>query len=229
MRMRHKPYARPELAAWEHCIDQPRDCRGRWNTVFSDPKLPLWLELGCGKGGFAALLAAENAGKINLLAIDIKSEMLVVAKRNIERVYAEKGLPIGNVKIMSHQIELIGQILSESDRVERLYINFCNPWNRDKQKKKRLTHTKQLRNYLGFLTENALLYFKTDDDMLFAETLPYLSECGFSIDFLTTDLAANRRVASGVFGRNIETEHEQMFSREGKKIKFLIARAGGRS
>lgn len=217
MRMRFKPYARPELAAWEHNIDCPAEQRGNWKDAFADPTLPLWLELGCGKGGFAAELASRHP-EINLIAVDIKSEVLVVAKRTIEKVYAQKGLDIGNVKIMSQEIELIDRMLSPEDRIERIYINFCNPWNRPKHHKKRLTHPRQLMHYRQFLADGGRLYFKTDDDTLFSQTLPYLAECGFVIEYLTSD-------AGGCdYPDYIPTEHEKMFALEGKSAKYLVAR-----
>lgn len=215
MRMRRKPYARPELAAWEHSIDDPCSFRGKWASVF-ERRNPLHLELGCGKGGFAAEYAARHRD-VNLIAVDIKSEVLVVAKRTIERVFAERGLPVDNVKIMSQEIALIDRMLSPEDKIERLFINFCNPWDRPKQHKKRLTHPRQLEKYRAFLTDGAKVYFKTDDPGLFQDTAVYFAGCGFKILYLTADLAA-----SG-FPGNIVTEHEAMFTAEGKKIGLIIA------
>ena len=215
MRMRRKPYARPELAAWVHNIDAPTLWRGNWEAVF-EKKQPLWLELGCGKGGFAARLALQNPD-INLIAVDIKSEVLVVAKRTIERLYAEAEKSIDNVKILSQEIGLIERMLSPEDVIERIYINFCNPWNRPKHKKNRLTHTRQLKKYRGFLQDGGRIFFKTDDVELFQESLGYFTESGFEIIYLTTDLANSN------LKNNIETEHEKMFAAEGKKAMFLIA------
>ncbi len=215
MRMRRKPYARPELAAWVHHIDAPGLWRGNWKAAFEKDQ-PLWLELGCGKGGFAARLALQHP-EINLIAVDIKSEVLVVAKRTIERLFAEAGKPIENVKIMSQEIGLIERMLSPEDVIERIYINFCNPWSRQKHKKKRLTHTRQLIKYRDFLKDGGKIYFKTDDKELFEESLGYFAESGFEIVYLTIDLA------NSDYEQNIETEHEKMFAAEGKKAMFLIA------
>ena len=123
-----------------------------------------------------------------------------------------------NILYTACDIERIFLMLDERDRVERIYINFCNPWNRAKQRKKRLTHPKQLRRYLNVLSKRGEIWFKTDDRILFEDTLGYLSECGLQLIYLTRDLAA-----SG-FEPNIKTEHEQMFESEGKKTSFLIAR-----
>ena len=87
------------------------------------------MELGCGKGGFLARLASRNPD-VNYIGVDITDKVLILAKRNIERIYAEQGLPIDNVKTLAHDIERIPTLLDKADRVERIYINFCNPWNK---------------------------------------------------------------------------------------------------
>ena len=110
-------------------------------------------------------------------------------------------------------------ILEKEDKVERIYINFCNPWPKGKHRKKRLTHTRQLEKYKEFITPDAKIYFKTDDDDLFASTLTYLEETGFEVERKTYDLHKE-----DIFEGNIETEHEKMFSEQGIKIKALIAK-----
>lgn len=216
MRMRRKPYARPELAAWEHHIDKPTEHRGHWAELF-EKQQPMWLELGCGKGGFSAELAAAHP-EINLVAVDIKSEVLVVAKRNIERVYAALDRPITNVKILPQQIEILETAFAPPDQFERIYINFCNPWNKAPQKKKRLTHSKLLVKYRELLVPGGEIRFKTDNDELFEDTLGYFAECGFEVYDLTRDLHADNS------RENYETEHEKMFSEQGIPIKYAAAR-----
>ncbi len=213
MRIRCKPWARPELEACPFFIAEPAALRNQWNQVFSNDK-PLYLELGCGKGGFASQ-AIPHWKDANFLAIDIKNEMLVLAKRKIEAALASQSLTDEQVRIMILNISNIAQAFGEEDRVDRIFINFCNPWPKSKHKKRRLTHPRQLEQYKAFLKGE--LWFKTDDDALFEETLEYLEETGFEVRYLTRDLHA-----SG-FPENLVTEHEQMFTEEGKKIKFLIA------
>ena len=110
-------------------------------------------------------------------------------------------------------------ILDKTDEIERIYINFCNPWPKGKHRKKRLTHTRQLEKYKTFLKEHGEIYFKTDDDDLFDSSIKYFEETGFKIERLTRDLHSNN-----IFENNIVTEHEIMFSEQGIKIKALIAR-----
>ena len=106
----------------------------------------LRLELGCGKGGFMAQKAVANPD-INFLAVDIKSDILGLTKRNIEAAFAQQERPVDNVRIFAYEIERILQVLSKEDVVDRIYINFCNPWPKKKQSKKRLTYPRQLFSY----------------------------------------------------------------------------------
>ena len=125
MRIRFKKWARPELEASEFYIDEPEQYKGKWRTLFENNN-PLYVELGCGKGGFISQIASGNLDK-NYIAIDLVDAMLGLAKRNIEEVYAEKNEEINNVLISRYDIDRILNIFDESDKIERIYINFCNP------------------------------------------------------------------------------------------------------
>lgn len=216
MRIRRKPWARPELAACEFFVDDPALNKGNWHNLFGK-KQPVYLELGCGKGSFIAEIASKNLDK-NFIAVDIKSEVLALAKRNVEWQYSALNRPIDNLFLTAQNIERIDDILSESDVISQIYINFCNPWPKPRHKKRRLTHPRQLEKYKKFLAPGGEIYFKTDDDGLFYESITYFKESGFEIIYVTEDL-----LNSG-FDGNISTEHEKMFCEMGKKIKFLIAR-----
>ena len=217
MRIRYKKWARPELEASKFYIDEPEKMKGKWKTFFKNPNNPLHLELGCGKGQFISNLASENLDK-NYIAIDLIDAMLGLAKRNVEQVYTEKNMEPENIVLTRYDIERILQILDKEDKIERKYINFCNPWPKGKHRKNRLTHTRQLEKYKQFLTPNGEIYFKTDDDDLFNSTLLYLEETGFEVKAKTYDLHQEP-----IFEHNIETEHEKMFTEQGIKIKALIA------
>lgn len=216
MRIRFKPWARPELEASKFYIDNPQDYKNKWKTLYKN-EAPFHIELGCGKGSFISKLAVKNEN-INYLAIDLVDAMLGLAKRNIEQTYKEENKEIDNVYLTRFDIERIFEILGKEDKVERIYINFCNPWPRGKHHKKRLTHTRQLEKYKEFLNSNGQIYFKTDDDSLFNDSLIYFKECGFEIEKYTYDLENEED-----FWENIETEHEKMFKEQGIKIKALIA------
>lgn len=216
MRIRFKPWARPELEASKFYIDNPQDYKNKWKTLYKN-EAPFHIELGCGKGSFISKLTVKNEN-INYLAIDLVDAMLGLAKRNIEQTYKEENKEVNNVYLTRFDIERIFEILGKEDKVERIYINFCNPWPRGKHHKKRLTHTRQLEKYKEFLSSNSQIYFKTDDDGLFKDSLIYFKECGFKIEKYTYDLEKEEN-----FWENIETEHEKMFKEQGIKIKALIA------
>lgn len=218
MRIRFKPWARPELEASKFYINNSEDYKGKWRTLFRNPNAPLHLELGCGKGGFIAQLALANS-QINYIAIDMVDAMLGLAKRNVEEIYTSNEMKIENIYLTRYDIERILNIMDENDSVDRIYINFCNPWPRGKHRKKRLTHTRQLEKYKQFLKLNGEIYFKTDNDNLFNDTLIYFEQMGFEIIKKTYDLANAQN-----FWNNIETEHEKMFKEQGIKIKAVIAR-----
>lgn len=216
MRMRRKPWVREELANCEFFVDNPCENLGNWENKFKK-KQPIHLELGCGKGTFIAKLACKNP-EINYLAVDIKSEVLGIAKRNIETEYLANNREIDNVLITAQEIGLIQNMLNEKDAVDRIYINFCNPWPKPRHNKRRLTYPTLLEKYKVFLNPQGEIYFKTDDDDLFRASQSCFKQSGFEIVKITYDLH-NENVED-----NIVTEHEEMFSKQGIKIKALIAK-----
>lgn len=217
MRIRYKKWARPELEASPFYVDNPEKQRGKWKELFRNSSLPLNLELGCGKGNFIAEKASTNLDT-NFIAIDLVDAMLGLAKRKVEQTYKEKNKEPNNILLTRFDIERIDLILSKEDEIDRIYINFCNPWPRGKHHKKRLTHTKQLEKYKQFLKSKGQIYFKTDDDNLYLESLNYFKEAGFKIIKKTENLHAEPN-----FWENIQTEHEEIFTKQGIKIKAIIA------
>lgn len=232
MRMKFKPWARQELETSPFYIDNPEDYKNNWKDTFENKLNPLMLELGCGKGYFVAQIAKENPNT-NYIAIDLVDAMLGMAKRNVEASFGirkstdkeeienefEKQKIIKNVKLTRYDISRISNIFGEDDKIERIYINFCNPWPRGKHHKKRLTHERQLEQYKVFLKGD--IYFKTDDDDLFESSLLSFKNSGYEIKKVTYDLASEKEFWNGE--ANIETEHEKMFKSQGIKIKALIA------
>ena len=219
MRIRFKPWARPELEASYFYEDNPEEYIRKWKQKFKNKENELHIELGCGKGSFISQLAFKNQNT-NYIAIDLVDAMLGLAKRKVEEKYNENNIKVDNLILVRYDIERINNIIDLKDEVKRIYINFCNPWPKPKHKKKRLTHTKQLEHYKEFLKPGTEIYFKTDDDGLFNDSLQYFENSGFDILKKTYDLHTE-----DIFdGKNIITEHEKMFSDEGIKIKALIAK-----
>ncbi len=214
MRIRRKKWAEKELKEAKFYINNPEiGYRNTWRERFKNPENPLHIEIGCGKGIFISTLAKANPN-INYIAIDMIEAMLGVSKRNIEQSYKDE--EVSNLFLIRANAERILDVFGEEDKVNRIYINFCNPWPRKKHKKRRLTHIRQLENYKKFLAENSEIYFKTDNDELFEESLEYFKDAGFKEIKKTYDLH------NEVIFDNIETEHEKMFSEQGIKIKAGI-------
>lgn len=218
MRIRYKPWARKELEESKFYRENCEELKGKWRKEFARPNQPFFVELGCGKGGFISQIALKHPEN-NYLGIDLVDPMLGLAKRKIEETYNQENKEIDNVLLTRWDIERILLILDEQDKVDGIYINFCNPWPRGKHHKKRLTYTRQLEHYKEFLKPDGKIYFKTDDDNLFEESINYFKQVGFKIEKLTRNLKEEPN-----FWENIETEHEEMFVKQGIKIKALIAK-----
>lgn len=213
--MRTKKWAKPELAVCPYFTDEAERFRGQWRAQFECDQ-PLYLELGCGKGVSTAVMIHDNP-QINYVAMDITCNVLGDTRRNIAAAFGDA--PVKNAIIARYDISYIEKVFAPEDRVERIYINFCNPWTkRPKYAKRRLTHPRQLMQYRTFLVDGGEIWFKTDDVPLFTESLPYFEACGFEMRYLTNDLHA-----SG-FSPNYVSEHEQKFTALGVPIKFVIFR-----
>ena len=214
MHMRRKNWAMPELNACSYYIPSPEAMRGSWLERFPK-RQPLHIELGCGKGVSTAQMVHENQ-QINYLAIDVSSNVLGSTRRNMALAFGEE--PIENVLLTTFDIGFINQYLAPEDECERIYINFCNPWSeRKKHAKRRLTHPRQLAQYRAFLKNGGEIWFKTDDEPLFRDSVEYFLETGFTIRYQTDDLHADG------FTPNYISEHEMKFTSMGMPIHMLIA------
>jgi tRNA (guanine-N7-)-methyltransferase len=207
MRLRKKWWSRPELESSHFFITNPKEQAGKWNEVFGNSN-EINLELGCGRGGFIREKAKLNLDK-NYVAIDLKDEILIYALRGIIESEVE------NVRIVPLNIQLIEGVFAK-DEISKIYINFCNPWPKDRHKKRRLTHSGFLARYKQFLKTEGEVWFKTDDTELFMESIEYFKESGFDIKYLTYDLH------NSDFKENIVTEYEAKFTSRGMKTMFLI-------
>jgi len=215
MRLRKKYWARPEMEASHIVITDQYAHKGTWGEEFKNDN-EIYLELGCGKGKFISEKSRRDPN-INFIGIDLKDEVLVFALRKVIEVRGIKEKEDVNVRLMPLNIMLIDDVFTK-DEISRVYINFCNPWPKDRHNKRRLTHTKFLTSYKKFLKPGSEIWFKTDDFDLFQNSIEYFNECGFEILFLTYDLH------NSDFKDNVVTEYEAKFTELGKKAMFLRAR-----
>lgn len=213
--MRRKAWTEPVIAGCPFYVEAPSAHRGHWQELFPR-RQPVWLEIGCGKGVSTARMAHENPGA-NLIAVDEVRHVLAVSIRNAQTEYGED--PVDNLRFSAVDAMFIHDTFDRADGIERIYINFCNPWDeKAKHHKRRLTHPRQLEQYRAFLAPGGRIYFKTDNDALFTATKRYLRESRFEIETLIDDLHA-----SG-YSPNYVGEHEALYAGMGKPIRFLIAR-----
>ncbi len=214
MRMRRKPWTEPLIEACPFYVDSPAKQRGHWRELFPS-NAPMFLEIGCGKGVATVKMAHENPN-INLIAVDEVRHVLAVSIKNAMAEY--KSDSVDNLRFTAIDATSIFDTFSPEDKIERIIINFCNPWNeKAKHHKRRLTHPRQLMQYRDFLMPGGQIFFKTDDTALFTASKRYLTQFGFKISYLTDDLHA-----SG-YQPNYISEHEALYSSQGVPIHFLIA------
>ncbi|ADK16014.1 MULTISPECIES: tRNA (guanosine(46)-N7)-methyltransferase TrmB [Clostridium] len=209
MRLRKKWWARPEMEASSLTITEPQKYKGKWKEEFKNQN-DIYLELGCGRGKFLYTQALNNTN-INYIGIDLKDEVLIYALKKLQEA------EVTNARIMPMNIAQIEEVF-DKDEISRIYINFCNPWPKRRQKKRRLTHTVFLNRYRKFLKLGSEIWFKTDDRELFEESQEYFKENDFEIKYLTYDLH------SSDFAENVVTEYEEKFTSLGMKTMFLIAK-----
>lgn len=214
MHIRPKAWARPELLACGFFEPEAVSRQGHWAEFFPQDQ-PLHVELGCGKGHFLAGMGPAHP-EVNYLGIDMIDAMLGLAKRNIAAAHGETLPP--NVRLTVWDVTHLPQIFSPEDKLRRIYINFCNPWPRRGEHKKRMTHPRQLEVYEKLMAPGDELHFKTDCDYLFADSLKYFAARNWETVYLSKDLHAENPA------ENIMTEHERMYAAKGIKIKKVIVK-----
>lgn len=208
MRMRKKKNLVPRM---ERCasvlVTDGAEKRGQWRALLA-PDSALHIELGCGKGRFTADMA-ESISDTLLIAVERVPDALVVA---MERVCARD---IPNVRFLSCDAARLPELFGEGE-VDRIYINFCDPWPGKRHAKRRLTHRNFLSLYRRVLKDGGEIHFKTDNAPLFAFSLEEFPACGFSLSQVTDDLHCG-----GVQG--IMTDYEAKFYEQGIPIHRLVA------
>lgn len=205
MRMRRKKHRDERL---ENCADivvkDIFDYKADLTKIFADSKNPVHLEIGCGKGGFISQIAEINPG-INYIAFEKNLDVLVLAMEKVK----EKGL--SNVRFVPGDATVLGQ-LDEQEGIERLYINFCDPWHKWGHRKRRLTYKTYLYIYERIMKKGGGIHFKTDNAPLFEFSLNSFSDYGMKLKNITLDLHNSK------FEGNVMTEYEKLFSEKGQPI-----------
>ena len=212
MRLRNVPGAREIIAADRYSSnDFEEQCarKGRWREFFGNDN-PVHLEIGMGKGLFLMSLAQMNP-HINYIGIEKYSSVLV---RALEKAHEYEG---ENIYFLRMEAEDICSVFEENE-VDRIYLNFSDPWPKDRHAKRRLTSRSFWERYDNILTPEGRVIFKTDNRDLFDFSLEEVKEAGWTLENYTLDLH-DSPYAEG----NVITEYEKRFVKTGKPICRLVA------
>ena len=210
MRLRNVPGAREAIADNVMAINEPTVLKGKWNEEFGNDN-PIRIEIGMGKGKFITTLAQENPD-INYVGIEKYSSVLI---RAIERC---QDIEVPNLRFIRMDAEYICDVF-EKEEVDRIYLNFSDPWPKDRHAKRRLTSKQFFDRYNDILKKDGLVEFKTDNDLLFQFSLEQVPEAGWNLVEQTWDLHNDEKLVKG----NVMTEYEEKFSSMGNPIHKLIA------
>jgi tRNA (guanine-N7-)-methyltransferase len=210
MRLRNVPGAREVMAENRYVFTQPNDRKDTWKEVFGNDH-PLHIEIGMGKGKFVSTLASMNPD-INYIGIEKYSSVLL---RAVEK---QDELQLPNLRFIRMDAEEICEVFAENE-VARVYLNFSDPWPKDRHAKRRLTSRQFFARYDRFLKKEGRVEFKTDNKALFDFSVEEVKEAGWKLDAVTYDLHNDVKLNEG----NIMTEYEERFSAAGNAICKLIA------
>ena len=213
MRVRKRKGAEEHLANHpQYVILEPEAAKGKWHELFGNDN-PIHIEVGSGKGAFITGMAQQNPD-INYIGIDIQLSVLSYALDKVLASGAE------NVKLL----RVDGSALTnyfEDGEVDMMYLNFSDPWPKDRHAKRRLPSREFLARYDQFLVKGGRLEFKTDNKELFDFALEELEPAGWKAEAVTRDLHHDEKLCAG----NIMTEYEEKFSAQGNPIyKYIIYR-----
>ncbi len=186
---------------------KPEDHKGKWNQFFKNEN-EIHIEIGCGKGRFITSLAEMNPDT-NYIAIEPIGTVLLRALEKIEKS------ELNNVKCAWRFADVICEYIGENE-INKIYLNFSDPWPKIRHAKRRLTHKNFLESYKRILKPEGIIEFKTDNKDLFDFSLKEFELCGFTVQDVTNDLHS-------ILMDNVMTEYEQKFSRRGMKINYCKA------
>lgn len=215
MRLKNVPGSREAVAASEFVITDPSENKGCWNKLVFCNNAPIRIEIGMGKGKFITQLASENKD-VNYIGIEKYSSVLI---RAIEKMEQD---PLPNLRFIRMDAEEIETVFAKGE-IDRIYLNFSDPWPKDRHAKRRLPSGRFLARFANILTDEGLIEFKTDNRELFDFALEEAPAAGWKILSQTFDLHNDPVLGEG----NIMTEYEEKFSAAGNPIcKYVITQDG---
>lgn len=214
MRMRKKKNGEARLDACAELvltnITEPMSDPG---SVMGKPGAPVFLEIGAGKGGFACGMAARHS-EAAYFAMERVSDCVVLGAEKAKEAFGDGG---GNLRFIIDTADNLLKIFAKGS-VDRIFLNFSDPWSKKGYAKRRLTHRRYLAVYFNLLKDGGKITFKTDNDALFDFSLEEFSAMGVNLDKMTRDLHSSEWNEG-----NIMTEYETAFSSQGVLINMLEA------
>ena len=211
MRLRNIPGADEVISNSPVCIQNPVEYKGNWNAVFGNAN-PIHIEIGMGKGRFLTALAAFNPN-INYIGIERYTSVLLRAVQKIDE------LQFPNVRFLCIDAATLPEIFAAGE-VDRIYLNFSDPWPKDRHARRRLTSSEFLNRYDQILAPEGRIEFKTDNVDLFNFSLKEIENSSvWRLQVKTYNLHEDPMLNFG----NIMTEYEEKFSSKGNPICKLIA------
>ena len=210
MRQRHKPWADDFIAEHEDIfIANHNKQKGNWSDVFGNDH-PIHLEIGTGKGQFIIGMAKQYPD-VNFIGLEVSKSVIVNAGEKL----LHEGLP--NVKLILADANLLLDYFQQNE-ISELYLNFSDPWPKNRHAKRRLTYHTFLKQYEEILRPHKSVIFKTDNRTLFEYSLVSMSQFGMRLDDITLDL---HELCDET---NVKTEYEEKFSEKGQPIYRVKAR-----
>lgn len=206
MRLKNIKGAAEKIQKGKYFIDNPKDYIGKWNTLFKNNN-PIYIEIGIGKGNFIIKQALNNPN-INYIGIEKYDSVIL---RAVEKT---NELELSNLYLVRMDARLIEEILHKE--VDLIYLNFSDPWPKDRHAKRRLTSREFLTRYDSIFKGNKKIIMKTDNIDLFEFSLNSLKEHGYNIDYISYDLHKDKE-------NIITTEYEDKFTKKLIKINYLEA------
>lgn len=211
MRLRNVTGSREMIAANDFVIHNPEEKKGSWREVFGNDN-PIHIEVGMGKGKFLTELAQLNPN-INYIGIEKYSSVLIRAVEKREQI------ELSNLFFIRMDAEDINDVFAEGE-IDQIYLNFSDPWPKDRHAKRRLTSHQFLHRYDQFLKRDGVIIFKTDNKALFDFSLEEVLVAGWKLQNYTYDLHHSEYNEG-----NVMTEYEEKFSSMGNPIcRMVISR-----